>query len=252
MTEKRRRSRPSHFPLTIDPWGGVLKTSGEGRNREINFSLRGEGGLRLIREIDGADWRISSGEGRGRMDIQALEDSLTVSCLLPFMVLEYSRGGGFLQDILISGVDIAALAGTKIALERGDWGNVEDLKQFGEDRLFSLRFTEDGLAVVCAETTGREVVGAVAEDEENLETDSYGFLPEAANYTWRGDLGFLKGRVGFEVFPDKVSFFYGRQRVMEVPRTVRGVANFDWQVTQGLPSEDDLVGFMEEVYWPLL
>ena len=241
MTEKRRRSRPSHFPLTIDPWGGVLKTSGEGRNREINFNLRGEGGLRLIREVDGANWRISSGGGRGRMDIQALEGSLTVSCLTPFMILEYFRGSGVLQDVMISGVDIAALAGTKIALERGDWGNVEDLKQFGEDRLFSLRFTEDGLAVVCAETTGREVVGTVAEDEENL-----------ANYTWRGDLGFLKGKVGFAVFSDKVSFFYGRQRVMEVPRTVIGVANFDWQVTQGLPSEDDLVGFMEEVYWPLL
>lgn len=246
MLEGRKRGR--HFPLTIDPLGGVLRTSGEGRNREINFGLRGD----LIREVNGADWRISSGEGRGRMDIQASEDSLTVSCLLPFMVLEYSRGLGTLQNILISGVDLAALAGTKIALERGDWGSLEDLKQSAEDRLINLKFIPEGLRLVIIDAAGSEVVGVEPEDEKNLGANECGFLPGKANYSWTGDLGFLAGRVGFEVFPDKVIFFYGRQNIMEVPRAVLGVANFDWKVTQGMPSEDDLLNFMEEVYLPLL
>lgn len=227
-------------------------TSGEGRNREINFSLRGDGGLSLTREVNGADWRISSGGGKGKIDIQALEDSLTVSCLIPFMILTYTRGLGVLEDIMISGVDLAALADTKIALERGDWGNIEDLKQSAEDRLINLKFTPEELQLVIVDVAGREVVGAKPEDEKNLGADAVGFLPGKPNNSWMGDLGFLAGRVGFEVFPDKVIFFYGQQNVMEVPRTVLGVANFDWQVTQGMPSEDDLLQFMEEVYLPLL
>lgn len=195
MSEKRRGNRPSHFPLTIDPLGGVSMA---------NFSLRGEGGL------------------------------------------------GILEDILISGVDLAALAGTKMALERGDWGNIEDLKQSVEDRLINLKFTPEDLQLVIVDVAGREVVGAEPEDENNLGADEFGFLPGKANYSWTGDLGFLAGRVGFEVFPDKVIFFYGQQNVMEVPRAVSGVANFDWKVTQGMPSEDDLLNFMEEVYLPLL
>ncbi len=245
-----RKKRQSHFPLTIDTLGGV---------RLAEFSLQ-NGGLSLTREVKGADWRISSGEGKGRINVEARGDSLMVGFQLPLMFFEYSRGMGALKEILVSGVDLAALAGTKLALAKGDWGNLEDQKQCFEDRLIRLVFTADGIEAAVVKSERREVVGVESEKEENLGLSRFGFLPDQPNYAWTGDLGFLAGRVGFEVWPDKVKLFYEkegggrvvRREVMEVPRTITGAGKIDWAVTQGMPSEDDLLVFLEEVYLPRL
>lgn len=251
MSEKRRGNRPSHFPLTIDPLGGVSMTSGEGRKREINLSLRGEGALGLTREVSGADWRISSGSGWGTIDVCAREDSMAVACYLPHLVLEYSRGFGILKKMVVSGVDLVALAGIKVPLEVGDMTNVDDLKEMAEDRMIHAVFTPEGPQFAVVGSSGREFVGIVRGGKNDL---------GSADYTWRGDLGFLKGKIGFSIFSDKITFFYDkvgqegvvRQNVLEVSTTALGVPGFDQKATQGMPSEEELIKFIDEVYLPRL
>ncbi len=256
MPEKRRRNSLGHFPLTIDPWGGMLRTTGEGKNREINFSLRGEGGLSLSREVNGADWRLSSGTGWGTIDVCAREDVMVIACYLPHVVLEYSRSFGILRKIVISGVDLVALVGIKVPLAAGDMTNVDDLKEMMEDRIIHVAFAPEGPQFVVVSSSGREIAGMVRKDENSLAADNFNFVSGPANDTWRGDLGFLRGKIGFGVFSDKVTFFYEkmgrgtavRQDVMEVSQTVLGVAGFDRRVTQGLPSEEELIKFIDGVY----
>lgn len=259
MAERSSRGG-NHFPLTIDTLGGVTMTSGVGRAREISYQLGRVGRAGLAREVAGSDWRLSSGEGTGRIDFQAKDDSLTVTCYTPQMVFEYSRGGGSLKGVLISGLDLVALAGIKLLLAPADMTNIDDRKTMAEDTLISLTFEQEGLRLAMVNSEGRELVGIGTINPEDLGANKYGFLPDEAQYSWTGNLGFLRGRVGFEVYFDKVVFFYEkdgkagkiRQNVMEVPRNALGTAAFDWAVTQAIPSEDQILTYMEEIYLPLL
>lgn len=261
MPEKRRGNRPSHFPLTIDPLGGVSLVSSDKAGKGVDFNFQGTDNLSLSRETDGPDWRVISGVGKGTIDILAQKDTLSVNCLMPFMTLKYSRASGILREIVISGVDVAALAGVRVALEKGDWDEVTNQKLLDQDRLIKLTFVpeDEVVELKLISVSGKEVVGAKAIGTEKGDEKS-GLVVDWNSFSWRGSLDLFSGVVGLEVFSGEIVLFYEkggsdetvRQDVVKLPRVVLGMPGFDWKVTRGMPSEDDLLQFMEEVYLPRL
>lgn len=255
------KKRRSLFPLTIDTLGGVSLIPLGSKRKGVDFNFQGTDNLSLSRETDGLDWRVISGVGKGTIDILAQKDTLSVNCLMPFMTLKYSRGFGNLVEVVISGVDVAGLAGIRLALEEGDWDKVENQKLLDKDRLIKLTFVpEEGIVELkLVDVSGKEVVGGRSIGKEKGDDES-GLVPSWNSFTWRGNLGLFRGRIGFEVFAGEIVLFYEkgdgdetvRQNVMGISRTLLEMPGLDRKVTQGLPSEDDLLNFMEEVYLPLL
>jgi|CXWL01.1.fsa_nt_gi hypothetical protein len=235
-------------------------TSGKGSDWEVNFKIAGESGLEMTREISGADWQVCTGEGTGKVDFATVGEEMLVCTVMPMMKLSYSRFSGDLRGIFVSGLDLAVLAGTKMALATEDWANVTDLKQSQEDRLFGLQFTPEGMELVLVNALGRKLVKVINEAVENLGMDGYGRRPGVAEYSWWDNLGFLKGRVGLEVFANQVILYYEkgegdnsvRRDIMGIPRIISGTVELDRVVTAGMPKEDDLLEFMERVYVPLI
>ncbi len=240
--------------MAVDPFGGV---SSKGVGVEFQIS---EGGLGLTREAIGDNWRVGYGNGWGRVEIGALDEHLTVGGILPLMVFIYSRESGTLVSVLVSGVDLASLAGTKMALAPGDWEEVSQMKRLDQDRLIHLVLGVEEIALTTKDVFKRTVTASNDVDEAELNADTIGFIPGRPTYVWNWDLRRFEGRVGFEVFGDRIVFYYEkngedarvRLNIMEVPRQLAHLASLDERVKQGMPNEEEIMEFMEGVYIPLL
>lgn len=240
----------------FDEYGGVFHGRRAIREKkEVGLRVRRSGDdFGLLQELDGYDWALVLGEGNRHRMVSTEGKYLTAAFQTPHVRATFSRETGDLAIVTLSGLDLVYLAGLKMPLATGDGVELGVQKNKGTDVVVCLSFT-DGPRVstlVLADGVYRpiETVGS------GELMSKYGQLPDQPCCIWNGDLGFLRGKLGFVVYVDSVVFFYEhngtRLNIVEFPRRVPDVIRFDGIASEDLPTEEQVEEFLEKVYVPLI
>lgn len=240
----------------FDEYGGVSHGRRAIRGRkEVGLRIRRRGDdFGLFQELDGYDWALVVGEGNRHRMISTEGKYLTAAFQTPHMQVMFSRETGDLAIVTLSGLGLVCLAGLNMPLAIGDAAGLDRAKKEGSDRVVCLSFTDGPRVTTSVLADG--VYRSVKTIGGGELMSNYGQLPEQPYCVWSGDLGFLKGSLGLEVFVDSVIFFYeyngARQNIVEFPRRVAEVVGFDGLASEDLPTETQVGELLEKVYVPLI
>lgn len=227
---------PGGFASRFDPAGGSHK---EG------YVFRGDGGARLSREVNGADWILSEGTNFRGIEIAAKDELLVVQNPSPMIWMEYTREFGSLVRVTVSVLDLVLALGAKKILPAGDLTVVSDLKEMRIDHGLSVSFATGEPTLFKSKLDGGKVdVEAIA----GFLPPDIGFIPGQPQYRWGSDFGCLGFQVGATVYSDRIEFSYGAELVYTVVRETGVIGSLDEVTKRRLPTDTELLEFMEVVF----
>ncbi len=209
------------------------------------------GGI-FSREVKGANWSLVEGAGVGDgLEVLTENETVQVTTFGPLLILEYSRAFGQLRAVHLNTVGLVTLAGTKKLLEIGDLTAISDLTEMRQGLAMSVLFGEGGRpSLFLTDVLGKQAETALV--VSNLGASEYGSINGWPDYSWLGTLEIFNGRVGFEIYPDRIEFYYQRKDgtrtdVYRFRREVNEVPKLDRIVSRRMPTEEEMINFVEAV-----
>lgn len=245
------RKKGNEIPFWRRPPGleNSLDLAGGSRVGEYGQERRA-GGI-FSREVIGANWSLVEGVGVGDgLEVLAGDERIQVTTFRPLLILEYSRAFGNLRAVHLNAVGLVTLAGTREFLEIGDLTTIGDLNEMKKGLLMSVLFGDNRPSLLVTDAVGKQIETALV--VSNLGASEIGSVVGWPDYSWQGDLGTFNGRIGFEIFPDRVEFYYQRRDGFRVDvyrfrRELIGIPRLDRIVSRRMPSDEEMIGFMEAV-----
>ncbi len=249
----------------IDLLGGVRMSGAIGEKAAVTQLLDRSGGFhhdayeyeevendegKNIREAVGGNWALKVNE---TILLRTFDDFFAFENRTPRLSCVYSRGFGHLMQVHFGVSDLIRKMVQQNVASQQDLMVMENLRGRGFDLAVTLTFAPDGQpALYLSQVQLLPVPTIVASKQEAIGPDQYGFVRGRPHFHWLGNFETFQGKMGVEVDDGGIVLYYqmGQKRldVYRVSREVPGVAKFDRQLQQSVPSNDDLDGLKKAIF----